>query len=206
MARTKQTARKVIGDKAPRKSHASKKAKRPLVVNEPNYDAMTILELKKLIPSNKIVSSRPGKPPLKADIVESIRYYKAGESKMSKESKSSESSKSQGGKNGPGDDSSKSKGTKHKNDTIHLLMIQLRDDYPCWEDCIILAATSKNKLLKKFLQYTKPKSDDEWDGHFDTEKEYRKFIKDSFIKISDKGSGSPELNNAYFVKYKVVSL
>jgi hypothetical protein len=106
MARTKQTARKITGVKLPRKSHASKKTVRKSTIesdvkNEPNYESMTIPELKKLIPSNKIVSSRPGKPPLKADIIESIRNYKSGASESksseskSKESKSIESNSSE---------------------------------------------------------------------------------------------------------------
>lgn len=78
MTRTKQTARKSTGGKAPRKSHAkrvlSPKAQEPENMRSV-YEKYTVARLKELIPKEHIKSSRPGKAPLKNDIIDSIINY-----------------------------------------------------------------------------------------------------------------------------------
>lgn len=59
---------------------------------------MTVVELKKLIPADKIVSSRPGKPPLKADIIASIKKISEESSPTKSESTSSGSGRRKSGK------------------------------------------------------------------------------------------------------------
>lgn len=95
---------------------------------------------------------------------------------------------------------------KEENETIHLLFLQARADYPSWDNPYIIAARTKNELMIKFLKYMESLSDDEWEGMFDNKKEYISFIKKEFEKLELNSVEAPELDNAYLIMYKITNL
>lgn len=137
MAMTKQQARELLSTitiNAPKTAKISVKAPKTAKVDvkrhgsptKKSYESMTVAELKKLIPADKIVSSRPGKPPLKADIIASIKKNlkepsptkskstSSGSTRKSKSKKSSKSNDSKSRESKSSESSSKSIKTNTK--------------------------------------------------------------------------------------------
>lgn len=144
-----------------------------------DYNSLSITELKKLIPKDKIVSSRVGKPALKADIISSILKYNKEQKELVEQ-----------------------KETPDKPIPTPIIMLFI------WKRCdrdeevsSIIVDTTMNNIRRKFEEYLNINREEE---DYLNDDEFNKYSKDAVDLLDkmtkDDNCQAPEFNSAYIIK------